>query len=131
MSQIRESIPTTSIRRTPFGRLHPVATLTMALVIAFALGAGVGASLRGLTLPEVAPRAIQGEVTDGWMSSIASIHAARRAAVTTDGWASRYLPSARGATATDGWASRFLPSAASNYATDGWASRYLPSAQGD
>lgn len=113
MSQIRESIPTTTLRRTPFGRLHPVATLVMALVIAFVLGAAVGAGLRGVTLPE-APRAIQGEVTDGWMSYIASVHAARRAAVTTDGWASRYLPSK-----------------ASNYVTDGWMSRYLPSAQGD
>ena len=131
MSQIRESIPATSIRRTRFGRLHPAATLTMAFVIAFVLGAGVGAGLRGLTLSEAAPRAIQGEVTDGWMSSIASVHAARRGAVTTDGWASRHLPSARGAAATDGWASRYLPSAAADYATDGWASRYLPSAQDD
>ena len=130
MSQIRETVPATSMSRTPFGRFHLVATLAMALTVAFVLGAAVGANLRGAAVADPAPPAIQGEVTDGWMSSIGSVHAARRAAVTTDGWASRYLPSATADNVTDGWAARFLPSAGASRATDGWASRYLPSAQG-
>jgi hypothetical protein len=130
VSQFRDTLPVPGIRRAPYAGFHPAATVAMALVVAFVLGAAVGVNLRGTAGADPVSQAVQQEVTDGWMSSIASVHAARRAAVTTDGWAARYLPSERMGGVTDGWAGRFLPSASGGSITDGWASRYLPSAQG-
>ncbi len=97
MSQIRESIPTTSMRRTAFGRLHPAGTLAMALVIAFVLGAGVGAIIPR-SASESRPMRAQG-AADGWEPVIRAQAAARQEAAE----AAARLESAQGL--QDGWES--------------------------
>jgi hypothetical protein len=97
VSQISESVPTTSIRRTAFGRPHPAGTLAMALVIAFVLGAGVG-----MIIPrpaaELGPMPAQG-AADGWEPVIRAQAAARQEAAE----AAARLESAQGL--QDGWES--------------------------
>ena len=110
MSQLEH----TTVRTSPLTRVTARTFLALAAMATVVLVASVALAMSTYSPFAARSGQVQVNVTDGWMagtSAIARALGATAAGPVTDGWASRYLPSARQSQVTDGWASRYLASA--------------------
>ena len=92
-------------------RLRLLALGVAAFLLAAVAIVAIAFAMRGTAVPTTSRPAA--EVTDGWMHGTSAFGTLSRGSAgdVTDGWAVRYLPSARSSQVTDGWAARYLPSA--------------------